>query len=81
MSFPTFTFNGYDTKKTGDMFNIKNNGHTLQITITNYTGMSVQGFGTYFMVFCISSVGETTSCVKERYDLVAGCIVSGNKFH
>ena len=43
--FSPFQFTGYGTRDPAKKFDIKNNGHTLQITIPDYTGMSVRGFG------------------------------------
>jgi len=46
--FDPFAFTGYRTRNTAHKFDLKNNGHTIQITLKDYKGMSVKGFGKIF---------------------------------
>ena len=71
--FSSFQFTGYNTRNSSDKFNIKNNGHTIQITIDNYAGMSVQGFGTYTLhqllnLFCDTMILISNSIATWYFD-------------
>jgi len=67
--FDPFVFTGYRTRNTAHKFDLKNNAHTIQITIKDYTGMSVKAFGKTFRPWQIHWHWGATDAVGSEHTM------------